>query len=280
LRGNERKLLCARDLEGKLPMSAPSPPVSTRHVDYPGQGHVAYVTVANPAKLNVLDGPAIGALAAAAQGLANDGDLRAVVLTGAGDRAFIGGADIPTMAALDAASAESFITGLHQAIAAIRAIPVPVIARINGYCLGAGLEIAAGCDLRVASDNALFGMPEVKVGIPSVIEAALLPRLVGWGRAAQLVLLGETIDAAEALRIGLVEKVTPPDGLDAAVAAWIEAVLAAGARAVRLQKALMREWERLPVDAAIAAGIATFRLSYATDEPRRMMQSFLDRRRE
>src|SRR5439155_144470 len=97
---------------------------------------------------------------------------------------------------------------LHGVIAAIRTIPVPVIARINGYCLGAGPEVAAGCDLRVASDNAFFGMPEVKVGIPSVIEAALLPRLIGWGATAELVLLGENIDAAEALRIGLVSKVT------------------------------------------------------------------------
>src|SRR5262249_14744219 len=153
-------------------------------------------------------------------------------------RAFIGGADIPTMAALNAAGAEGFITALHHAIAALRRIPVPVIARINGYCLGAGMEIAVGCDLRVASDNAVFGLPEVKVGIPSVIEAALLPRLVGWGRAAQLVLLGETIDATEALRIGLVEKVVPQTELDAAVDAWLDAILAAGPRAVRLQKAL------------------------------------------
>jgi enoyl-CoA hydratase/carnithine racemase len=159
-------------------------------------------------------------------------------------------------------------------------MPVPVIARINGYCLGAGLEIAAGCDLRVAADTAVFGMPEVKVGIPSVIEAALLPRLVGWGRAAALVLTGETIDAAEALRIGLVERVVPPSGLDAAVERWVAALLAAGPRALRLQKRLMREWERLPLDDAIAAGVATFRASYETDEPHRLMQRFLDRERK
>src|SRR2546430_682664 len=164
-----------------LRMPAPAT-VSTRHIEYAGSGRVAHLTVENPTKLNVVDGAAIAALTAGAQALATDAALRAVVLTGAGDRAFIGGADIPTMAALDAASAEAFITALHRAIAAIRAIPVPVIARINGYCLGAGLEIAAACDLRVASDDAVLGMPEVKVGIPSVIEAALLPRLIGRGR--------------------------------------------------------------------------------------------------
>src|SRR2546429_5874836 len=92
-----------------------------------------------------------------------------------------------------------YTTLFRSAIAAIRAIPVPVIARINGYCLGAGLEAAAACDLRVASDDAVLGMPEVKVGIPSVIEAALLPRLIGRGRTAQLLLLGESLVAAAAL---------------------------------------------------------------------------------
>ena len=261
-------------------MSASAPPISIRTTEYGGRWRVAHLTVERSLKLNVLDRPAIVALTQAAVTLQTDPDLRAVVLTGAGDRAFIGGADMATMAALDPAGAEAFITALHHAIAAIRAIPVPVIARINGYCLGAGLEVAAGCDLRVAAATAVFGMPEVRVGIPSVIEAALLPRLIGWGRATALLLLGQNIDAAEALRIGLIEKVTPPDGLDAAVAIWIDAVLAAGPKAVRLQKALMREWERLPLDAAIDAGIASFRSSYETDEPRSMMERFLSRRQK
>jgi enoyl-CoA hydratase/carnithine racemase len=162
----------------------------------------------------------------------------------------------------------------------VRAIPVPVIARVNGYCLGAGLEVAAGCDLRVASTRAMFGMPEVKVGMPSVIEAALLPRLVGVGRTAELVLLGENIDAARALAIGLVEKVVPPDELDAAVDAWLDAIVAAGPQAVRLQKALMREWERLPLDEAIRAGITTYRTSVAGGEPARMLAEFAARRRK
>jgi enoyl-CoA hydratase len=261
------------------PMSQASPSILTQVVSYP-EGRIAHLTVDRTAKLNVLDRPAIDALREAAEALHHDGDLRAVVLTGAGDRAFIGGADIPTMAALDPAGAEDFITALHRAVLALRAMPVPVIARINGYCLGAGLEIAAGCDLRVAAETAVFGMPEVKVGIPSVIEAALLPRLIGWGRAAELVLLGETIDAVEALRIGLVERIVPPSDLDAAVERWIVALLAAGPNATRLQKALMREWECLPLDDAIAAGIATFRASYHTDEPRRLMARFLARKRK
>jgi enoyl-CoA hydratase len=254
--------------------------VITKVEERGARGRVARLTIAREEKLNALDPETIAALTASARALHNDAALRAVVLTGAGERAFIGGADIGTMIGLDAAGAQAFITSLHEAIAAVRAIPVPVIARVNGYCLGAGLEVAAGCDLRVASTRAMFGMPEVKVGMPSVIEAALLPRLVGVGRAAELVLLGENIDAARALAIGLVEKVVPPEELDAAVEQWIEAVLAAGPQAVRLQKALMREWERLPLDEAIRAGITTYRASVAGGEPHRMLAEFMARRRK
>jgi enoyl-CoA hydratase/carnithine racemase len=244
------------------------------------RGRVARITIAREEKLNALDPETIAGLTAAARALLDDAALRAVVLTGAGERAFIGGADISTMIGLDADGAQAFITSLHEAIAAVRAIPVPVIARVNGYCLGAGLEVAAGCDLRVASTRAMFGMPEVKVGMPSVIEAALLPRLVGVGHTAELVLLGENIDGARALAIGLVEKVVPPAELDAAIDAWIDAIVAAGPQAVRLQKALMREWERLPLDEAIRAGIASYRVSVAGGEPARMLAEFTARRRK
>jgi len=260
-------------------MSTSEQLVSARIADREDGARVILLTIERPQKLNTLDPATIAALSDAARTLHDDPELRAVVLTGAGERAFIGGADLPTMAQLDPAGAEAFITSLHRAIAAIRAIPVPVIARINGYCLGAGLEAAAACDLRVASDDAVLGMPEVKVGIPSVIEAALLPRLIGRGRTAQLLLLGESLGAAAALDIGLIEKVVPPAELDQAVEAWINAVMAAGPRAVRLQKALMRQWEELPLAAAIAAGIESFRASYGSDEPRRMMERFLTRRR-
>jgi len=242
-------------------------------------GVIARVTVDNATRLNILGSPLMAEFVAAITALGAREDLRAVVLTGAGERAFIGGADIREMAGLDAAGAREFITRLHGVCTALRDLPVPVIARVNGYALGAGLEVAAACDLRVAASNAVFGMPEVRVGIPSVIEAALLPGLIGWGRTRELLLLGETIDAETALRWGLVERVAPADGLDAAVEACLAALLTAGARATRLQKALIRRWEDLPVGAAIAAGIESFADAYATDEPSRLMRAFLDRPR-
>ena len=249
------------------------------HIEPRAAGVVARVTVDNAAKLNILGAALMAELRAELTALGAREDLRAVVLTGAGDRAFIGGADVREMAGLDAARAREFITRLHRVCAALRDLPVPAIARVNGYALGAGLEVAAACDLRVAASNAEFGMPEVRVGIPSVIEAALLPGLIGWGRTRELLLLGETIDAGTALRWGLVERVVPADGLDAAVEACLAALLRAGPRAIRLQKKLVRRWEELPVSGAIAAGIDSFADAYATDEPSRLMRAFLDRPR-
>ncbi len=238
-------------------------------------GRVATIAVDNPAKLNILDPAGIAALERVFGELAADDTLRVAILRGVGDRAFIGGADIRAMATLEPETARAFISALHRACAAIRHLPVPVIARIEGYALGAGLEIAASCDLRVAADTARFGMPEVKVGIPSVIEAALLPRLVGWGRARWMLYTGEMIDATTAEHWGMVERVVTASGLDAAVESCVAAILTAGPRAIRLQKALIREWERLSLDDAIARGIDAFAEAYATPEPGTRMAAFL-----
>jgi enoyl-CoA hydratase len=239
---------------------------------------VACVTVCNARKLNTLNRALMREFADAFAALGRNDDLRAVILRGEGERAFIGGADIHQMAALDRESARDFISHVHGCCAAIRDLPVPVIARLPGYTLGAGLEIAAACDLRIATDSAQFGMPEVKLGIPSVVEAALLPPLIGWGRARRLLFLGETIGAAEAEAWGLVEKAVAPGELDNALEAWIAAILECGAVAIRSQKALMRRWEDLPLSGAIAAGIDAFADAYSTGEPRRKMQAFLTRR--
>ncbi|MFY9571769.1 MAG: enoyl-CoA hydratase [Blastocatellia bacterium] len=247
--------------------------------DRKGRGCVARVTVDYQARLNILNSELIRQLTEAIGSLAKNDRLRVVILTGAGDRAFIGGADINEMVSLDSSLARDFISRLHEASLALRNLPVPVIARINGYCLGAGLEIAASCDLRVAAAHSTFAMPEVRVGIPSVIEAALLPRLIGLGKAAELVYTGESISAVEALSCGLVERVVPAEHLDQAVERWVHAILEAGPRAIRLQKSLIRQWQRLPLDQAIERGIESFAAAYDTDEPRRLMERFLTRRK-
>ncbi|HUK59156.1 MAG TPA: enoyl-CoA hydratase [Stellaceae bacterium] len=253
--------------------------IVTRVDARPG-GRVAFVAIDNRARLNSLTGALMDELAASIAALGDDAELRALVLTGAGDKAFIGGADIDEMSTLaDADAARTFITRLHAVCAAIRALPVPVIARINGFALGAGLEIAASCDLRIAAESAVFGMPEVRLGIPSVIEAALLPRLIGWGRARQVVLFGENFPAADALSWGLVEELAGPGRLDAVVEAWLARLFSCAPGAVRRQKQLIRAWEDLPLRAAIAAGIDSFADAIQSGEPAAVMGDFLARRK-
>jgi enoyl-CoA hydratase/carnithine racemase len=241
---------------------------------------VAWVTIENAAKLNTLNRTVMSALITAVERLAEDPALRAVVLCGAGTQAFIGGADIGEMAGLDAGSAREFITIVHRSCDVFRRLPVPAIACIQGWTLGAGLEIAAACDMRFAGSGARFGMPEVRVGVPSVVEAALLPGLIGWGRTRRLLLTGETIDAPTALSWGLVEEVVPAAQLNAAVERALAGILASGPRAIRLQKSLISEWEALPVGAAIQRGIDCFASAWETDEPRGLMHRFLDHQRQ
>lgn len=240
---------------------------------------VATLTIANAGKLNTLNSALMQQLIATAEDLGRDPALRAVVLRGEGGRAFIGGADITEMAGLDSDGARAFITLVHRSCDVFRRLPVPVIARIQGYTLGAGLEVAAACDIRVASEDSMFGMPEVRVGLRSVVEAALLPGLIGWGRTRLLLLTGDSIDAQQALAWGLVESVLPLAQLDDAVEQLVQSILDSGPHAVRRQKALISEWESLSPEAAIQRGIAAFAAAYETDEPRRMLGGFVDRQR-
>lgn len=256
-------------------MSAEGPLVLTAR-DVRG---VALVTVNNPARRNALGNPGKRALAEAIEGLVVDASLRVIVLTGAGDRAFTSGADLAEMSGFTAGHASEGPALTHRACAAIRAAPVPVIARINGHCFGAGLEIAASCDMRVAAETAKFGMPEVLFGLPSGMEACLLPQLIGWGKTRELVFTGRHIDAREALACGLVERVAPPDQLNAGVEEWVAAILAAGPNAIRAQKALIRDWERMSIEDAVQQGIKAVAAAHGSEEARRLMTAFLARRK-
>jgi enoyl-CoA hydratase/carnithine racemase len=253
--------------------SATAPRIDVRLDERPA-GRVAFVTLDNVAKLNALGSALLADFVHAIARLGEDAGLRAIVVTGAGERAFTGGADIREMGAIDGPdAARAFILKVHAACAAVRAAPVPVIAKVRGFCFGAGLELVASCDFRVAGRDAVFGMPEVRLGIPSVVEAALLPQLIGWGRTRRLLYTGETIDAATALAWGLVEELA--DDLDAVVETRLADILACGPTAIRQQKALIRAWECLSPADAIDAGVECFADAYRTDEPKRMMAAFL-----
>ncbi len=242
-----------------------------------GDGDVAIFTVCGRTQLNLIGVNTIRQCAEGIQAHRTNPRLRCAVLQGASERAFIGGADLKELQALETHNAAEFVGAIHALCVAIREFPVPIIARIRGYCLGGGLEIAAACDFRVSDSTAIFGMPEVKVGVPSVVEAALLPQLIGWGKTRELVYRGNLIDAEEAKKIGLVEQLVGDGDIDDATAAAVRDILEAGPNAIRLQKELCREWERLPLAQAIEAGLDAFSRAFETDEPKRYCQRFFDR---
>jgi enoyl-CoA hydratase len=240
---------------------------------------VVRLTICNAGSLNILGSAAIKGVREGFETLAIDRDIRVGRLAGQSEKSMIGGADIKEMARLDQASAETFITGLRDLCEAVRAFPGPTIARMPGWCLGGGLEVAAACDFRIAAHDARFGMPEVRVGIPSVIHAALLPRLIGSGRARWLLMTAENIDAPTALAWGLVDVVAPPGGLDAAVEKTVTTLLECAPEALRAQKDLIRQWEELPLKESVDVSIGIFGRSFLTGEPQRLMQGFIDRKR-
>ena len=222
-------------------------------VDVESEGGVTRIFLNRPEKVNALNSELLEQLRAAFLSFSESPDVRVVVLGGRG-KAFCGGADVKELSALTGSNAGSFVQKIHAVCEAIRGLPVPVVARLHGAVIGAGLEIAAACDLRIAADGTKFAMPEVRLGIPSVVEAALLPRLMGSGRAAWLVLTGEAIDARRAYEWGLIEQI----GSDAGLTILLEKLLANDREALRMQKQLLQLWEEAPLAASIEKSIELF----------------------
>jgi enoyl-CoA hydratase/carnithine racemase len=239
-------------------------------------GGVARLTLVRP-PLNVLTPVLIRSLGLAFRELGADPALRVVVLAGSG-RAFSAGVDVAAMRDLDAAGARALIESLRTTIRNLEEMPVPTISRLHGHVLGGALELVLASDLRIAAASCQLGMPEITVGIPSVIQAALLPGLIGWGRTAELLLGGRPVDAREAERWGLVNRAVEENALDQTVEDWVDRLLALPPDAVRLQKALLTRWRRVDLDSAVALSTDVFARAYSTGEPRRAMQAFFDRR--
>ena len=228
--------------------------------------------------LNLMVPELITELRAAVEQLARDESVRAAVITGAG-RAFTAGMQVQVLRDLTPVSAKALISSLQEAIQAVHDAPFPTIAMVNGACLGAGFELAMACDLRAAVAGAPMGLPEVKVGAPSVIQAALLPVLVGPGRAAEMLLTGESVTAEHAFEWGLVNRVTPAAGLEAAVVALLEKILTCSPTAIRIQKELMIRWRNTDLGSAIRLSINAFAQNYASGEAREAALAFLEKRK-
>ena len=241
---------------------------------------IAQVTVNRPDKLNPLDGDTIEALSQCFADIAADSAVKAVIVTGAGDRAFVAGADINHLTKLTALEGRAWGLRGQQVFSAIENLEKPVIAAINGWALGGGLELAMSCHIRVASTNAKLGQPEVKLGIvPGYGGTQRLPRLVGKGRALEIILTGEPIAADEAHRIGLVNRVVPQEQLLAEANAIAAKILENGPVAVALCLDAVNRGLEMPLDEALRWEAAQFGLSCATEDIREGTSAFLEKRK-
>jgi enoyl-CoA hydratase len=248
-------------------------------IDLNRDGRVAVITINEPERLNALNSERLRDLLSAVRDVSADASIRAIVLTGAENRAFMAGADIGEMAGLSRDEALAF-GRLGQATAwALETAPQPVIAAINGFALGGGCELALACDIRYAADNAVFAQPEVGLGIPPGWGGTQrLPQLVNPGIAAELIFTGKRIDADEALRIGLVNAVFPADVLMDRTLELAHTIASQGPQAVRAAKRLMAISRTNHPTQSLSEEMRTFAEAFAGSEQREGMRAFLDKR--
>ncbi len=240
------------------------------------EGPVARVTINRPDKLNAINGQVVDDLSAALAALEAEGGVRVVEVTGAGDRAFVAGADIAAMVEMGPAEAEAFSQRGHRLTAQMAAAPFPIVAVVQGFCLGGGMELALACDLIVAGDRAKFGQPEVGLGvIPGFGGTVRLGRRVGLGKAREMILGGGVIDAAEALRIGLADQVHPQAELAARASALSAQMAAHAPRAVALAKRVLYAGEGVPEAVASALEVQAFALCFGTEDQKTGMRTFV-----
>ena len=250
----------------------------TTGVSVEGREGIAQLTMHGRSDLNLLGLEVFRALNNRLEQVAKDDHARVLVLRGAGDRAFSAGVDLREMKVLAPLEAEAFIRALHSVNSKLLNLPLPAIAAIQGPCLGGALELALACDMRIVTDDAIFGLPEVRVGVPSVIEASLLPRTVGLGRARAMLLTGGTLDAEKALHIGLVDRVVAKEGLEAAVLEAAQEFLGMSRYILSVQKDIIAKWLEMGDEEAAEYSIKAFALCFATPIPAEAMNAFLDKR--
>jgi enoyl-CoA hydratase len=250
-----------------------------QNLHFEKRNQIAFLTSARPKVLNALNAATMHDLALAFQAVQQDDDIRAAILTGEGEKAFVAGADITELAPLDAIAAAALAARGQAVFALIETCGKPVIAAVNGFALGAGCELALACSLRLAADTARFGQPETKLGlIPGYGGTQRLPRLIGKGRALQILLTGEMIDAAEALRIGLVNEVVPVAQLLSRAEAVAAKIIANGPLAVRHCLEAVHRGMEMPLVQALAHEAALFALCCSTQDKSEGTRAFLEKR--
>ncbi|MZP29684.1 crotonase [Heliobacterium undosum] len=253
--------------------------MDSQNLIYETAGAVAIVTVNRPKVLNALNRAVLLELDQTFAGIAANRGIAAVIVTGAGEKSFVAGADIAEMSGFGVAEAREFSRLGQQVFNRIEELPQPVIAAVNGFALGGGCELATACDFRIAATKARFGQPEVSLGvIPGFGGTQRLPRLVGRGMAAQLLFTGDMISSEEALRIGLVNKVVPAEALMEEAKAIAGRIAGRGPLAVSAAKAALREGSNMDLNRALAYEAELFAGGFSTADQKEGMAAFLQKR--
>ena len=249
------------------------------YVKYETKGAVAVVTIDREKALNALNAEVLDDLKATFEGIDTE-TVRCVIVTGAGEKSFVAGADIAAMSGMDAQGGEAFGKKGNDIFHMIETFPLPVIAAVNGFALGGGCELAMSCDFRICAEQAIFGQPEVGLGItPGFGGTQRLARLVGPGMAKQLIYTAKNIKAAEALRIGLVNAVYPAEELMAAAEKLAGQIAANAPVAVRACKRAINEGLEVPVEQAVVMEEKLFGSCFATEDQKTGMQAFLEKKK-
>ncbi len=240
---------------------------------------IVTVTLNRPKALNALNRATLGELQQLFADLERDTEVKAIIVTGAGEKAFVAGADIAEMEQMTALEARDFARFGQQVFAAIENCSKPVIAAVNGFALGGGCELAMACDIRLASEKAKFGQPEVNLGIiPGFAGTQRLSRLIGKGRAKELIFTGDMVDAAEALRLGLANKVVAPEELLEAARNLAQKIAAKGPVAIRFGKEAINKGFDMDLDKGSAYEAELFALCFAGEDQKEGMLAFLEKR--
>lgn len=251
--------------------------MSYQNLLYQCQNKIAVVTINRPKAMNAINQATLLELNQLFQQL--ETDVQVVILTGSGEKAFVAGADISEMQTIDAMAARRFAQLGHQLGATIENLSIPVIAAVNGFALGGGCELAMACDIRLACETARFGQPEVNLGvIPGFGGTQRLVRLIGKGRASELIYTGDMIDAAEALRIGLVNKVVPANDLLPVAQKMAAKIVTKGSIAIGLAKSAINNGSETDLARACAHEADLFGICFATADQKEGMQAFLEKR--
>ena len=260
-------------------MSSPITGLTLENVLYEKKDSIAYVTLNRPKVLNALNKKTWADLRTAFEAARDDASVRGVILTGAGDKAFIAGADISELASVTAVEAEESSTFGQEVLNLVENLGKPVIAAINGFALGGGCETAMACTIRVASEHAKFGQPEVKLGlIPGGGGTQRMPRLVGKGRALQIILSGEIISAQEAYRIGLVNEVVPAADVITRAEAILKQIFSNAPIAVKYSLEAVNKGLETSVAEGLSLEASLFGLCAGTEDKREGTQAFLQKR--